>query len=90
MVICDLLFELSSFIWNKNKFESREKMCKKKNICNIVMPSEDTKMLEFNQYHKSDKAPFIIYVDLGSLIEGIDGYKSHPENSSTTKVGEHI
>ena len=24
------------------------------------------------------------------MIETIDGYKSSPENSSTTKVGEHI
>ena len=28
------------------------------------MPSEDTKILEFIQYKKSDKASFIIYVDL--------------------------
>ena len=28
------------------------------------MPSEDTKILEFNQYRKSDKTPSIIYVDL--------------------------
>ena len=25
------------------------------------MPSEDTKILKFNQYKKSDKAPFIKY-----------------------------
>ena len=28
------------------------------------MPSEDTNILEFNEYQKSDKAPFIIYADL--------------------------
>ena len=28
------------------------------------MSSDDTKILEFEQYQKSDKAPFIIYVDL--------------------------
>ena len=28
------------------------------------MPSEDTKILDFNQYQKSDKAPFVIYADL--------------------------
>ena len=39
------------------------------------MPSEDTKILEFNQYQKSDKAPFIIYADLDSLIEKINGCK---------------
>ena len=36
------------------------------------MPSEDTKILEFNQYQKSDKAPFIIYADLEYIIEMID------------------
>ena len=54
------------------------------------MPSEDTKILEFNQYQKSDKAPFIIYADLECLIEKIDGCKNNPENSFTTKVSEHI
>ena len=28
------------------------------------MPSGDTILLEFNQYQKSDKAPFNIYADL--------------------------
>ena len=54
------------------------------------MLSEDTKILEFNQYQKSDKAPFIIYADLECLIEKIDECKNIPENSSTTKAGEHI
>ena len=54
------------------------------------MPSQDTKILEFNQYQKSDKAPFIIYVDLECIIEKTDGCKNNPENSSTTKVSEHI
>ena len=53
------------------------------------MPSEDTKILEFNQYQKSDKAPFIIYADLECIIEKIDEYKNNSENSSTTKVSEH-
>ena len=54
------------------------------------MPFEDTKKLEFNQYQKSNKAPFTIYKDLGFLIEKTDGCKSNPEKSSTTKVDEHI
>ena len=37
------------------------------------MPSEDIKILEFNQYQKSDKAKFIIYADLERIIEKIDG-----------------
>ena len=37
------------------------------------MPSEGTKILEFNQYQKSDKGPFITYADLECIIEKIDG-----------------
>ena len=33
------------------------------------MPSKDTEILEFNQYQKSDKAPFVIYADLECLIK---------------------
>ena len=54
------------------------------------MSSENTKILEFNQYQKSDKARFIICADFECIIEKIDGRKNNPENSSTTKVSEHI
>ena len=54
------------------------------------MLSEDTKILEFNQYKKSNKLPFIIYADLECIIGKIDGCKDNPENSSTSKVSEHI
>ena len=54
------------------------------------MPSEDSKLLEFNWYQESDTAPFVIYADLEYIIEKIDGYKNNPENSSTVKVNEHF
>ena len=54
------------------------------------MPFEDTKIFEFNQYSKSDKVPFIIYANLESIMEKIDGCKNNPEKSSTTKVSKHI
>ena len=50
------------------------------------MSSEDTKTLKFILYQKSDKAPFIIYVELECITEKIDGCKNNPENLSTTKV----
>ena len=54
------------------------------------MLSEDTKILEFNEYQKSDKATFIIYADSECLVEKIDGCKNNPQNSFTTKVTKHI
>ena len=38
----------------KNKLELHKRICK--NFCNVIMTSEDTKILEFNQYLKSNKA----------------------------------
>ena len=57
----------------KNKHESHKNVCENKNFCSVVMSFEEIKILEFNQYRKSDKAPFIIYADLESLIVKIDG-----------------
>ena len=67
-----------------------KKVGENKDFCNILMPSEDTRILEFNQDQKSDKAPIIIYVDLECEIQKIHGCKNNPENSSTTKVSEQI
>ena len=39
---------------------------------------------------KSDKMPYIIYADIESFIRKIDGCANSPENSSTTKIGQHI
>ena len=78
------------FITTEDKRVSHKKVCANKDFCNVIVTFEDTKILEFNQYQKSDKAPFIIYVDLERLIEKTDECKNNPENSSTTKSGEHI
>ena len=42
-----------SISFDKKKVESHKKLCEKKDFCNIVMSSEDNKILEFNQYKKN-------------------------------------
>ena len=74
----------------ENKFRSHEKVYKHKDFCGIVMPSEKDNILEFKQYMKSDKTPYIIYSDIESLIKKINGCANNPEKSSTPKIGEHI
>ena len=74
----------------KNKFQSHKKVCEKKDFWSIIIPSEDTKIFEFNQYQKYEKASFIIFADLECIILKIDKCKNNPENSSTTKVTKHI
>ena len=80
---------LHSFTTEK-KLQLHKKVCENKNFTNVTVPYKDTKILEFNQNKKSDKAPCIIYADFECIIEKIDGCKNNPENSSTTKVSEHI
>ena len=53
----------------ENKLKSHEKLCKNKDCYGIVMPSEKDNTLEFNQYMKSDKMPYIIYTGIESLIK---------------------
>ena len=59
------MFELfSSHSNEKQTLKSHKIISENKDFCNVIMPSEDIKILEFNQYQTSDKAPFIIYADL--------------------------
>ena len=44
------------------------------------MPSEKNKILEFKQYMKSEKIPYIIYTDLECLFKKIDGCVINPQN----------
>ena len=43
------------FFTTENKIKSHEKVCKNKDSCRIVMPSQKDNILQFNQYMKSDK-----------------------------------
>ena len=53
---------LNSLLSSKQiRLESHKGVFKNKELCNIIMPSEDTKILEINQYQKSDKAPIVNY-----------------------------
>ena len=48
----------------------------RKRFRGAVIPSHNTKILEFNQHRKSDKIAFIIYADLESLMKKVDGCKN--------------
>ena len=68
---------------DKKKLELHKKVCENKEFRGILITSEDTKKLEFNQQRNSDMTPFIIYADLQYLIKKIDICKNNLEKSST-------
>ena len=51
--------------------------------------NKDNKILKYNHGEKSMRTPFIIYVDMGSLLEKIETCHNNPEKSSTTKLSKH-
>ena len=59
----------------ENKGESHKKVCENKNLCNFIMPSEDIKILEFNQYQQSDKVLFLLEKNDGCKLI----LKIHPQ-----------
>ena len=83
-------FNCLYFFRAKNKLELLKNALENKYFCTMIITSEDTKIIEFNQYQKSDKASFIIHADLEFIIEKIDGRKNIPNNSSTAKVRKQI
>ena len=54
------------------------------------MESEKGKTCKSNQYMTSNEMPYIIYADVESLNRKADGRANNPDNSSTTKIDEHI
>ena len=50
----------------KSRLESHEKVCENTDFCGVVISSEDTRILQFSQYWKSDKA------GLESVIKKVD------------------
>ena len=44
-------------------------VCKYKDFYGFAMPSVKDNVLEFNQYMKSDKMPYIFHADMESSIE---------------------
>ena len=63
---CIIVWIVFILLEQKN-LELHKEVCENKDTCNVIMPFEDTKILQFNQYQKSDKVPFIIYADLADV-----------------------
>ena len=53
------------------------------------MPKKGS-VLEYTSGEKSIMTPFVIFVDLESILEKISGCENDPEKSSKIKVNKHI
>ena len=73
----------------KNKLENHERICRDHDFCYVKMPDENNTILKYIPGGKSLKVPFIIYADLGCLLQKINTCKNNPKKSYTEKKAKH-
>ena len=77
-----------------NPFPTEESLNKHKEYCNtneclkIELPKKGT-MLNFKNYHRSEKVPFIVYADFECFIKPIQTCDLNPESSYTKQYQKH-
>ena len=67
-----------------------KKICLTINGCQAVQMSEKGKnILKFNNFHKQQKVPFVIYADFEAITEKISGCKPNDDKSYTEAYQKH-
>ena len=72
----------------KEKLKKHKDVCENHDYCYVEMPREDNKISKYNHGEKPMKVPFIIYADLGSLLEKMRTCHDNPKKLSTTKINK--
>ena len=55
----------------------------------IKMPDKNNNILKFNNYHKQQPVPFVIYADFEAITEKIHGCKPSDDKSYTEEYQKH-
>ena len=55
----------------------------------VKMPDKDNNILKFNNFHKQQPGPFVIYADFEAIIEKISGCKPNNDKSFTEAYQKH-
>ena len=74
----------------KNKLEAHKKICENHDYCYVEMPTKNNNIIKYNHGEKSLKLLFVIYADLGCLLEKMSTCINNPNESSTTKINKHL
>ena len=77
MIVIFIVWIVFILLEQKINFISHEKVCKNNDFCGIVLLFQKDQALQFNQYVKSNKVPYIIYADFDLKI----GCVNNPEKS---------
>ena len=77
-----------------NPFWCQEALDKHKEYCNEyeavkIEPPKKGMTLEFKNYHRLEKVPFLVYADIKSFIKPLDTCDLNPEGSYTKQYQKH-
>ena len=65
-----------------------QEYCNEHEAVKIKLPKAGT-MLKFENYHRSEKVPFVVYADFESYIKLLDTCEPNPEDSYTKQYQKH-
>ena len=56
----------------------------------VKMPTKDNSILKFNNYHKQQPVPFVIYADFEALLQKVERGKPDSNESYTERFQQHV
>ena len=56
----------------------------------VKMPTKDNTILKFNNYHKQQPTPFVIYADIEALLQKVERGQPDSNESYTEKFQRHV
>ena len=56
----------------------------------VKMPTKDNSILKFNNYHKQQPTPFVIYADIEALLQKVERGQPDSNESYTEKFQRHV
>ena len=70
----------------ENSLKKHENVCKDHSYCYVEMPDKDNNILRYNSGEKHMRVTFIMYADLGCLLENISTCHIDPNKSLKIKI----
>ena len=75
-------------LWCEEALSKHKEYCDDYEGVKIELPKKGT-MLKFKNYHRSEKVPFIVYVDFECCIKPMQSCEPNPESSYTKQYQKH-
>ncbi|XP_070169355.1 uncharacterized protein [Polyergus mexicanus] len=79
--ICDRCMH---YFRTSDKLSTHSVDCERMNECAIVLPTKDDKWLEFHNYSRKERLPFVVYADLECVLK-----KKEERRTSNTSIVQH-